>query len=418
MKKNRHDSFTESTIYLVMVKALSFLPLLLLPLLARSESSLIFSQVMLALTIDRFLFVVYEFGSHLPNISRISYIMKSQNTHDESNTVSVIFTEVKLLRLSLWLAVCGLSFLVLTIFELASINRYFLLICLISGLFRALSPLWLFQAVRRLRYQLFIALLSKIVFFAGTAYLFYTDSLTGFGYLLLYAFSDFLGLALGFIFYFSNNFRIVKSTLLSFKNTAHESVSYFLGRLSSAGYNSLGPILLGVVNPASFALYSISERILVGLQSINAPIMDSLFAHRISDTWNVFRFALTIVFFCSSSISFLFYYFADEIILILFGVEFIGAALVLKVLCAAFVVQSLSSILGHPFLTLKGYGHITNHSVSFGFVISLILLVTLGLNQSLISISLAYLLLLTELTVLIYRVIFIFLKRSIIFSNL
>ena len=153
MNKKGLESFSESTIYLVLVKALSFLPLILLPLLARSETQIIFTQVMLALTIDRFAFIVYEFGSHLPNINRISFLIQTKGIKDSTNEISLIFSQVNLLRLFIWLSLLAIIYFFLNLFEFSSINRSFLLICLISGLFRALSPIWLFQAVRQLKYQ-------------------------------------------------------------------------------------------------------------------------------------------------------------------------------------------------------------------------------------------------------------------------
>ena len=175
MNNKRLENFTESTIYLILVKALSFLPLLMLPLLARSEESFVFSQVMLVITIERFLFIVYEFGSHLPNINTISNILKNNGMNRSLNEISLIFSKVKFLRLLIWCFVALLIFLSLNFFEFASINRNFLWICLLSGLFRVLSPIWLFQAIRQLRYQFIMAIFSKMICFLVITYLFYLD---------------------------------------------------------------------------------------------------------------------------------------------------------------------------------------------------------------------------------------------------
>ena len=203
--------------------------------------------------------------------------------------------------------------------KFSSINRSFLLICLISGLFRALSPIWLFQAVRQLKYQFYMALLSKLICFSAIAYLFFLDNLSGFNFLMIFALSDFLGLAVGMIYYFSNNFKILKSSFFSFKKIVKESLHYCLGRVSSAGYNYVPPILLGILNPMNFVFFSLSERIYTALQSINAPIMDSIFAHRISDNVAKFRRAIILVLIFSSMISFFIFIFSDLLIVLLFG---------------------------------------------------------------------------------------------------
>ena len=418
MNKKGLESFSESTIYLVLVKALSFLPLILLPLLARSETSVIFTQVMLALTIDRFAFIVYEFGSHLPNINRISFLIQSKGIKDSTNEISLIFSQVNLLRFFIWLVLLAITYFFLFLFEFSSINRSFLLICLISGLFRVLSPIWLFQAVRQLKYQFYMALLSKLICFSAIAYLFFLDNLSGFNFLMIFALSDFLGLAVGMIYYFSNNFKILKSTFFSFKQIFIESLHYCLGRISSAGYNYIPPILLGILNPMNFVFFSLSERIYTALQSINSPIMDSIFAHRISDNVTKFRRAIILVLMFSSMISLFIFIFSDLLIVFLFGKEYFQAALILRVLCVSFVIQSLSSLLGHPFLTNKGFGYITNNSVSFGFLFCFILMIFLILNQSFNSLSLAIMLMLTEFIVLIFRLIFIFFKRYKLFNDI
>lgn len=414
MTNNNIDSFSESTIYLVLVKALSFLPLILLPLLAKSVEPEVFSQVLLAITIERFLFVIYEFGSHLPGISRISYILKNEKDHNKDK-ISLIFSEVKLLRIIMWVITCLIILIILNFFNLNSINRQFLFICLLSGILKALSPIWFFQAIRRLRYQFLMALFSRLLCFTGVIFLFFTNSLSGFNFLVIFLIGDLLSLCLGALFFFYNNFYITFKTIKSFKATFCESVNYFIGRFSSSSYNSISPILLGIINPLNFALYSISERIFIILQSVNAPIMDALFAHRISDSLAKFKIAVLFIFFTASLMSIIIYIFSYEIIVLLFGSNFIGAADVLRIFCFSYVVQSISSILGHPLLTLRGYGHVTNNSVTFGFLISIILLLQLFASDALSSLSIAKLLLFTETVVLIYRLIFIYKIRSKLF---
>ena len=318
MKQHRTESFSESTTYLVLVKALSFLPLILLPLLARSETSSIFTQVMLALTIDRFVYIVYEFGSHIPNITKITYLLKNKSIKESTKQISLIFCQVKLLRVSIWLLSILIIYSSLSIFELSSINRSFLYICLISGLFRVLSPIWFFLAIKQLRYQFFMALLAKLICFIGVMYLFFKGNLTGLNYLIIFAFSDFVGFVSGLIYYFINGFKIIRLNFVSFKQTLKESINYCLERISLAGYNFIPPIILGFINPTSFIFFSLSERIYSALQSINSPIMDAIFAHRISDSFIKFRTAFFLVFLFSSVNSLFIFIFSDRIITFLF----------------------------------------------------------------------------------------------------
>lgn len=398
-KEIRPENFIESTVFLVIVKFLSFLPLFLFPLLAKSVPTVIFGQILLAITIERFLNVIYEYGLHIPNIKNVSKLKIK-----DSDKISSIFSKVASLRISLWVLILISTNLLILHLTPESINLDYLNICLLVGLLRNLNPLWVFQGLKIIRYQLILAFFSKLTFVSAVTLLFINEELGAQNFLFFYLIAEIVAFSLSLLFFYRLNFKVKIFSPFNLKKTLKDSTGFFFGRLSSIGYNSLSPIILGIINPINFAFYAAAERIFIGLQAINAPIMDSIYAHRISDKITRFKAIALIVVVGSMFISAVIMYFADPIILFLFGNDFIVSSKILFIFCIAFSIQALSSVIGHPYLTLKGYGNITNNSVSWGFLVCMIISLMFFYFDFFNAYSITLILLITEIFVLLYRV--------------
>tara|TARA_B100000900_G_scaffold415990_1_gene448347 strand:- start:15854 stop:17107 length:1254 start_codon:yes stop_codon:yes gene_type:complete len=414
MKKIETEDFFESTFFLFLVKFLSFLPLLMVPLLANSVEKYIFAQAMLALTIERFLFIIYEYGLHLPNIKRITELKSDKLYH---HNISEIYTEICCIRSLIWFLVVLLFYFTCFIFEIEAINLTFILICFIAGYFRALSPLWVYQAIKKLKFQFYMALVSKLLCFLIVLYLYLNSYLSAINYLGILVLGEFLSTFFGVLIFKLYGFFLLVPRSQNVIQKFKEATVFFFGRISSAGYNSIPAIALGIYNPISFAIYAVGERLLIAMQSINSPIMDSLFAHRISDNFKKFKNAFMIFCILIFIISTLAFILSEFIILTLFGDSFSDSIFVFQILAIAYFFQSISSMIGHPLLTIKGFGYVTNLSVVIGFIASILILLYLFNNSVLSGKNIATLLLLVELIVLTVRLIFIAYNKNIIFHE-
>ena len=189
------------------------------------------------------------------------------------------------------------------------------------------------------------------------------------------------------------------------------SAKYFaLSRLSVSSYSYLNNIIVGLVlGPGASALFTSCEKLYSAGQSITSPIANVLYPY-LNRTKDKAFFYKVIIFFLvpillGVSISF---YYSREILILFFGREFGEGSDILKVFLVVSIINFLSVNYGYPAFAIKSRVDIANKSVILGAVIQFTLLLFLYIFDLFSAANLVISVLIVELLVLSYRLIYYF----------
>ena len=219
-------------------------------LIAKSLSLSIYGSLMEIMVLSQVIWLIAEFG--IPNFSIEEIANKEKKIQRQFLSKS--------LRLNfLFSLLLIMLFMIASITEILSINYYLLVAAIPAILFGSLNLLWFFVVIKKLRYLFIIVLLSRVIF-TSLVFLIHDDSeaylyfyFQGISFLIIFIFSIFYLLKLGYISLASDN-------LLTF---IKKSSSYFLSNLSDNFLPLIWALFLSLsLNSSEFGHYSLYDQII------------------------------------------------------------------------------------------------------------------------------------------------------------
>ena len=388
------------------------IPLISLPYLSRVLGAEMFGLVFFAFAFVQYFNILTDYGFGLSATREIAI-----NRHN-SNNLSNIFSAVMFIKLILVL----LSFIILClcIILIPRLRENWLIFIfsffMVVG--NAIYPVWFFQGMERMKYITFLNILSKTIFL-----------------ILIFIFvkqqSDYLIVpllnSLGFIIsgiigmYFAIKHLGAKLYIPKWnaiKKQFKYSTEFFLSRASLSLYSNTNTFFLGLISSnLMVGLYVAAEKIYIAIDSLMGPLSDALYPYiakykDVKTYKKIFKYACVV----NTFVCVFVFFFAKEIITIIYGAELTQAYLILRIFCLVVLIDAPSILVGFPLLGASGHTKVANGSVITGSVIHMIGLLTLFALNKLNIYSIALMVLITECAVCSIRMFFVF-KYKLLTGN-
>ncbi|MDO5746533.1 MAG: oligosaccharide flippase family protein [Actinomycetaceae bacterium] len=187
------------------------------------------------------------------------------------------------------------------------------------------------------------------------------------------------------------------------------SAGFFYSRVASTVYTSTNIFLLGFVYPVQsvqIGAYTSADKLTSVMKRFFSPIADSLYPYMVKN--KDFKLLKKMLMFLMPPIilgSSIIIYFATPLCVLVFGPEFELAGPVLQLMMGIVIITLPVYLLGFPTLSALGGAKAVNASVIVASVIDVTLLVALYLTGTFTLFTVVITSLITELIILIYRIV-------------
>lgn len=380
------------------------LPLITLPYLVRVLGVEKYGLVMFAQSFIMFFNILVDYGF---NLSATREIAVNRENKDKVTEIYSSVMSIKLMLLAVSFAVLASVVYGFEKFT-PDANLYFLTFLLVVG--QALFPIWYFQGMERMKYITIINILSRVIF---------TVAIFGFvhqedDYILVPVLNG-LGACVGSIYAlwlvrtsFKQKLELQswKAISLHFK----DSTQFFLSRVAVSLYTSANTFVLGIfTNNTAVGYYAIAEKLYMAIQSLFGPITQALYPYvakeRNISLYKKILYTITGLNFVGVAVLYFFGIYIFEIIFTKsVAVESIS---IFNILLFGNLAAVPSVMIGYPLLAALGFTNKANLSVLLAAVFHMIGLTLLVAFKQINEFSIAYLFLLTECIVLLYRAFYI-----------
>ena len=397
---------------LTSLKVLTYiLPLITFPYLIRVLGIEKFGLIMFAQATMYYFEIVVDFGFNLSATREVALNAKKTNKLNE--IISAVFSIKFMLLL--------FSFLVLIVainlfdrFLQDSMLYYYSFLKIIA---LAFFPVWFFQGIEKMKYITLIDILSKSIFTVLIFVFVQSES----DYILVPLISG-VGYIVGTIFSLIYLFKRFKKSYIicSFsviKKYFNDSLMFFLSRVSVSLYTTSNAFVLGLVTSnIMVGYYAVAEKLYMVIRQMYQPIVQVIYPY-ISKTRNVkfFKKLYPIIILLNFIGIYVLWQFAAEIIQLVTTETFFESVKVFRILLIVACIVVPSVLIGYPFLAALGYKNEANYSTIIGSLFHVISLTVLFFCNSIDIYNIVYLLIITELIVLLYRLYVVYNNK--LFSN-
>lgn len=371
----------ENVFHLVILQLANYLlPLLTTPYLARVLGPENFGKITFALTVVLYFSMLTDYGFNLSATRQIAL------NNDNKQKLNQIFSSVIIIKFAIFLLSLVMLTILIVSFEMFRIEMYLYLSLFTLVLGQVLFPTWFFQGMQKMKYITYINLVSKAIF---TFFIFYfvqdrSDYLlvayfTAGGYLLsgiiatYFVFSDYK------IKFSWQNLDVLRFHLL-------EGWHVFFSGISISLYAMSSTIFIGLFsNNAAVANFAVADKIIQAIKALYSPFSQSFFplistkvAAKDDETLQIVYKIIFLIGFVMFGVSTLLFMFADQIIMVLFGAQYVASGVYLKIMAWLPFVVFLSNVFGVQtmlnFDRKRAFGVILFCSAVLGLVLSSILI--------------------------------------------
>jgi len=385
---------------LTSLKVLTYiLPLITFPYLIRVLGIEKFGLIMFAQATMYYFEIVVDFGFNLSATREVALNAKKPNKLNE--IISAVFSIKFMLLLFSFLVLI----VVVNLFDrfLQDFLLYYYSFLKVIAL--AFFPVWFFQGIEKMKYITLIDIISKSIFTVLIFVFVQSES----DYILVPLISG-VGYIIGTIFSLIYLFRRFKKSFIicSFsvlKKYFNDSLMFFLSRVSVSLYTTSNAFFLGLVTSnIMVGYYAVAEKLYMVIRQLYQPIVQVIYPY-ISKSKNVkfFKKLYPIIIFLNFIGVYVLWVYAPEIIFMVTNDTFLETVKVFRILLIVACVVVPSVLIGYPFLAALGYKNEANYSTIIGSLFHVISLTVLFFCNSIDIYSIVYLLIITELIVLIYR---------------
>ena len=385
---------------LTSLKVLTYiLPLITFPYLIRVLGIEKFGLIMFAQATMYYFEIVVDFGFNLSATREVALNAKKPNKLNE--IISAVFSIKFMLLLFSFLVLI----VVVNLFDrfLQDFLLYYYSFLKVIAL--AFFPVWFFQGIEKMKYITLIDIISKSIFTVLIFVFVQSES----DYILVPLISG-VGYIIGTIFSLIYLFRRFKKSFIicSFsvlKKYFNDSSMFFLSRVSVSLYTTSNAFFLGLVTSnIMVGYYAVAEKLYMVIRQLYQPIVQVIYPY-MSKSKNVkfFKKLYPIIIFLNFIGVYVLWVYAPEIIFMVTNETFLETVKVFRILLIVACVVVPSVLIGYPFLAALGYKNEANYSTIIGSLFHVISLTVLFFCNSIDIYSIVYLLIITELIVLIYR---------------
>ena len=324
------------------------LPLITLPYLVRVLGPEKYGLIAFAQAFIQYFNILTDYGFNLSATREISI------HRDNAQKVSEIFSSVMIIKFCLLV----LSFVIMNIlvFSFWKFRQDWLIYYLTFGMVvgQLLFPVWFFQGMEKMKYITFLNITSRLiftfaifVFIRQTSDYIYVPLLNLFGYLVAGA------LALWIVFKgFKVGFKV--PSYASLIHQLKEGWYIFISTMAISLYTVSNTFILGIfTNNTIVGYYSGAEKIIKAVQGLLSPISQTIYPHisklASESKDQALRFIRKMTFLVGAGsfvLSLIVFIFADTIVRILLGSQYLESIAVLRILSFLPFIIGLSNIFG------------------------------------------------------------------------
>lgn len=354
--------------------------------------------------------LIIDFGFLLSATEEVSY-----NRHDKS-ILSNIFSTVTICKLIL----SGLSSIIL--FFICNFvtqwkeNTVFFFMYFLSVMINSLIPDYLYRGIERMGVITMRTVFIKSLF----TVLVFVFIKTPEDYMLVPVF-QIIGNTAALLGVYMHLFKKIgiRFSLINLSNVIErfkKSSVFFLSRIATTIYTVSNTIILDIIsNGGVTAYYTSADKLISTAKSGLSPISDSLYPYMVKN--KDFKIVKKILFLLEPIIflvCLILFIWAEPICIWFFGDEFVNTASALRALLPIIVITLPNYIFGFPVLGAMGLSKHANYSVVIGSIIHVVNLVILYLSGNMNIITLGVTTSATELIVLVYRYVMVFINRNLL----
>lgn len=196
--------------------------------------------------------------------------------------------------------------------------------------------------------------------------------------------------------------------------------TFFYSRIATTAYTAFNTVLIDILSAggAATGLYTSADKLITAGKNALSPVSDSLYPYMVKNRdFKLVRKVMfvvmpVIILGCTAA-----FIWAEPLCILLFGVEFAGAAEILRAMLPVGIVILPSYICGFPMLSAMGLTKHANYSVIFGTVCHITVLLILFASGNMTTVTLGCTVSLTETIILAYRLTVIFRHRDLLRSK-
>lgn len=375
------------------------LPLIAIPYLFRVLGVKEFGLFGFAYAFVQYFVIFTDFGF---NLSATKYIAEHR---DDTATINAYLNAAMFARV----LICVLGFMVMCAitfsFKAFKDDKAFFLLFYGIVLGGALFPQWFFQGIERMKYITMLSILAKVlsiipIFFLVTSPADYhmIPILYSTGFLIAGCCSIYVIYRKMGMKWFLPDLKLVRWAL-------KDSGPYFLSRAAVSLFTVSNVFILGLtVNVTAVGYYSAAEKIYMALNSAYYPLSGAIFPHMAKNkNVSFFKKVFGISTLVNTVVVCLIFYFAPEIIRLLFHTDAVYSVSVLRILAVVCFVTVPSILLGYPFLAAMGHPNYTNGTVVASALIHIGGLLILFVLGAITIYSIAWMVVITEFLLFLMR---------------
>jgi len=393
----RHRT-TKNALWLTVLQCGNYLAqILLIPFLTRRLSLDEFGATMAALATAQFAFVITDYGFSLSGTYEVS---KARSDHSRLQTIIEEIHSAKLILIFLAMfVVVGISFI-----PAFHGHQVIFFAAALSIIGRAFQPTWFFQGIENMKF--YAGYMSAVkLFYVAAAFILVDGSGDGYLVLLSLGMADLVGAAIGLWGIHRLGHRIAGVSYASALARLRTSFDYFVSRLAVAMYTSACSIIVGTAGLSQAALYGAAEQVYKAGQSVTAPINQALYPFMAQQKGPRLLFLIIpciAVILIAGAI--LIGYWAEPIVIFVFGSDYIDMIPILRVFLLVVVVNYIGVSFGYPMFAAIGKPKIANKTVIVGSLLFIFLVMWSWVNEQISGYVIAMCVLFTETVVAILRV--------------
>lgn len=377
------------------------LPFITLPYLARVLTIEEYGVYIFSLSFIQYFIIIVDFGFDLSGTREISI------NRNNSKKLSEIFSSILIIKFILMLI--SLIILILLILFVPTIKEYWhvhlLMFLMVFG--NMLLSIFIYQGLEKMKFITILNASIKI-FFTLSIFIFVKDQndlalvalLNSIGYIIV-------GIISLIIITSVINIKLKIPSKESIVSQLKNSAQFFWSRIAVSMYTTSNTFVIGLIlGPVAAGFFGTADKLFRGVVSLYQPLNSVLYpyiAH--SKNISLYKKLFKISTISNIFIVLLVFLFSDSIINLIFGEGYGESAVLLKMFMFAAIYMMPSILMGYPLLGALGYTKEVNNSVIFASILHVFLLIAF---IPILSVKLvAYLVIITELIVFIYRFYFV-----------
>lgn len=394
----------KNTLWLLVVQATNYIaPFIVLIHLTKTLGLEVYGILAFTQGISTICAVVLDFGFGLSAINRIS---KNRNN---KIYVSKIIGSISLIKLFLYLICCvGVVFYSLTTVKYASYSLLFLF-SLIPLAAQGFMIDWFYQGIEKMRYIAILNIISKVIFVISVVNFVRSPSdcilvpvLNGCSLIISLFFSVVVVYKLGY--------KIGSPNLKTMSFCFKFAKPFLVSRMAVAAYTNGAILALGVfAQPAIVSIYSMAEQLYKVMQSAIWPVAAASYPYmaKSRDVHLMFKLYFLVIILTAFGAS-VGYYISPLLIKVVFDSSWLSSIPVLNIFFITVVIHAAAVMAGYPLAASVGKLKVANSSVITGGVVYIVSLGFLIIFHDVSPAALAIIMLLSEISVLLHRAIFLY----------